>query len=66
MGREVVVAVTDGRLDFGPWEQIFCAESDGRRRAREASFWHIAPCDSLPPTIVDPGTEKKGGSCAQR
>ena len=31
MGREVVVAVTDGRLDFGPWEQIFYAEFDGRR-----------------------------------
>jgi len=34
MGREVVVAVTDGRLDFGPWEQIFYAEFDGRRRKR--------------------------------
>jgi secondary thiamine-phosphate synthase enzyme len=34
MGREVVVAVTDGRLDFGPWEQIFCGEFDGRRRKR--------------------------------
>lgn len=33
-GREVVVAVTDGRLDFGPWEQIFYAEFDGRRRKR--------------------------------
>ena len=31
MGREVVVAVTDGRLDFGPWEQIFYGEFDGRR-----------------------------------
>ena len=30
MGREVVVAVTDGRLDFGPWEQIFYGEFDGR------------------------------------
>jgi thiamine phosphate synthase YjbQ (UPF0047 family) len=29
MGREVVVAVTDGRLDFGPWEQIFYGEFDG-------------------------------------
>ena len=32
MGREVVVAVTEGRLDFGPWEQIFYGEFDGRRR----------------------------------
>ena len=32
MGREVVVAVTDGRLDFGPWEQIFYGEFDGLRR----------------------------------
>lgn len=34
MGREVVVAVTDGLLDFGPWEQIFYGEFDGRRRKR--------------------------------
>ena len=34
MGREVVVAITDGELDFGPWEQIFYAEFDGRRRKR--------------------------------
>ena len=34
MGREVVVAVTNGRLDFGPWEQIFYAEFDGKRRKR--------------------------------
>ena len=34
MGREVVVAITRGRLDFGPWEQIFYAEFDGRRRKR--------------------------------
>lgn len=34
MGREVVVAVTKGQLDFGPWEQIFYAEFDGRRRKR--------------------------------
>lgn len=34
MGREVVVAITDGALDFGPWEQIFYAEFDGRRRKR--------------------------------
>lgn len=31
MGREVVVAVTDGKLDFGPWEQIFYGEFDGKR-----------------------------------
>ena len=30
MGREVVVAITDGKLDFGPWEQIFYGEFDGR------------------------------------
>ncbi|MGC9398894.1 MAG: secondary thiamine-phosphate synthase enzyme YjbQ [Anaerolineae bacterium] len=34
MGREVVVAVTGGQLDFGPWEQIFYAEFDGRRPKR--------------------------------
>jgi secondary thiamine-phosphate synthase enzyme len=34
MGREVVVAVTRGRLDFGPWEQIFYGEFDGNRRKR--------------------------------
>lgn len=34
MGREVVVAVTDGRLDFGPWEQIFYGEFDGKRKKR--------------------------------
>jgi secondary thiamine-phosphate synthase enzyme len=34
MGREVVVAITDGELDFGPWEQIFYGEFDGRRRKR--------------------------------
>ena len=33
-GREVVVAITDGALDFGPWEQIFYGEFDGRRRKR--------------------------------
>jgi secondary thiamine-phosphate synthase enzyme len=33
-GREVVVAITKGRLDFGTWEQIFYAEFDGRRRKR--------------------------------
>lgn len=34
MGREVVVAVTDGRLDFGPWEQIFYGEFDGMRQKK--------------------------------
>ena len=34
MGREVVVAITDGQLDFGPWEQIFYGEFDGRRPKR--------------------------------
>ena len=34
MGREVVVAITDGRLDFGTWEQIFYGEYDGKRRKR--------------------------------
>jgi len=34
MGREVVVAVTEGRLDFGPWEQIFYGEFDGQRNKR--------------------------------
>ncbi|MDH4241993.1 MAG: secondary thiamine-phosphate synthase enzyme YjbQ [Phycisphaerae bacterium] len=34
MGREVVVAVTEGKLDFGPWERIFYGEFDGKRRKR--------------------------------
>jgi secondary thiamine-phosphate synthase enzyme len=34
MGREVVVAITNGRLDFGPWEQIFYGEFDGKRQKR--------------------------------
>jgi secondary thiamine-phosphate synthase enzyme len=34
MGREVVVAITKGKLDFGPWEQIFYGEFDGRRKKR--------------------------------
>jgi secondary thiamine-phosphate synthase enzyme len=34
MGRETVIAVTEGKLDFGPWEQIFYGEFDGRRRKR--------------------------------
>jgi len=34
MGREVVVAITNGKLDFGPWEQVFYGEFDGRRQKR--------------------------------
>jgi secondary thiamine-phosphate synthase enzyme len=34
MGREVIVAITNGQLDFGPWEQIFYGEFDGRRKKR--------------------------------
>ncbi|MCK9420542.1 MAG: secondary thiamine-phosphate synthase enzyme YjbQ [Nitrospirae bacterium] len=34
MGREAVVAITEGKLDFGPWEQIFYGEFDGRRKKR--------------------------------
>lgn len=34
MGREVVIAVTNGKLDFGPWEQVFYGEFDGRRKKR--------------------------------
>ena len=34
MGREVVIAITNGKLDFGPWEQIFYGEFDGQRRKR--------------------------------
>ncbi len=34
MGREVVIAITDGQLDLGPWEQVYYAEFDGRRRKR--------------------------------
>lgn len=34
MGREIVVAITNGKLDFGPWEQIFYGEFDGMRRKR--------------------------------
>lgn len=34
MGREVVVAITEGKLDFGPWEQIFYGEFDGKRNKR--------------------------------
>jgi thiamine phosphate synthase YjbQ (UPF0047 family) len=37
MGREVV-AITEGRLDFGPWEQIFYGEFDGRRKKTRASY----------------------------
>jgi thiamine phosphate synthase YjbQ (UPF0047 family) len=41
MGREVVVAVTEGKLDFGPWEQIFYGEFDGRRRKRGSRFFTV-------------------------
>lgn len=34
MGREVVIAITNGKLDFGPWEQVFYGEFDGQRRKR--------------------------------
>ena len=34
MGREVVIAISEGKLDFGPWEQVFYGEFDGRRRKR--------------------------------
>jgi secondary thiamine-phosphate synthase enzyme len=34
MGRDVTIAITESRLDFGPWEQIFYGEFDGRRRKR--------------------------------
>ena len=34
MGREVVIAITDGKLDFGPWEQVFYGEFDGMRKKR--------------------------------
>ncbi|OQA19588.1 MAG: hypothetical protein BWY64_00767 [bacterium ADurb.Bin363] len=34
MGREVVVAITDGKMDFGPWEQVFYGEFDGKRKKR--------------------------------
>ena len=34
MGREVVIAITEGKLDFGPWEQVFYGEFDGRRNKR--------------------------------
>jgi len=34
MGREVIIAITNGKLDFGPWEQIFYGEFDGRRKKR--------------------------------
>ncbi len=39
MGREVVVAITDGKLDFGPWEQIFYGEFDGRRKKPGSERW---------------------------
>lgn len=46
MDREVVVAVTGGRLDLGPWEQIICGEFDGRRptRVRVKIIGELAAC----------------------
>jgi len=43
MGREVVVAITNGELDFGPWEQIFYGEFDGRRKKTSSckNYWRI-------------------------
>ncbi len=41
MGREVVVAITKGKLDFGPWEQIFYGEFDGRRPKARADLKFI-------------------------
>ena len=46
MGREVVVAVTDGELDFGPWEQIFYGEFDGKRPKRCLLYTSPSPRDS--------------------
>ena len=46
MGREVVVAVTDGRFDFGPWEHIFCGEFDGWRRQTK-SFKKLCAYDFI-------------------
>ena len=37
MGREVVVAITEGKLDFGPWEQIFYGEFDGKKKEEGVS-----------------------------
>ena len=42
MGREVVVAITAGKLDFGPWEQIFYGEFDGGRRGSGANWVNAA------------------------
>ena len=42
MGREVVVAITNGKLDFGPWEQIFYGEFDGKRKKRLGkNYWRV-------------------------
>ena len=53
MGREVVVAITDGKLDFGPWEQIFYGEFDGRRPQAGAGQGHrrmmFGLAQSVPP-----------------
>ena len=47
MGREVVVAITKGKLDFGPWEQIFYGEFDGRRSQRAFADTPPANADAL-------------------
>src|SRR4051812_18820799 len=52
MGREVVVAVTNGKLDFGPWEQIFYGEFDGRRAKRGLV------------KVIGEGTTRTGGATA--
>jgi secondary thiamine-phosphate synthase enzyme len=52
MGREVVVAVTGGRLDFGTWERIFYGEFDGRRRKR--GYWSGSLGSSTPKMCMLP------------
>lgn len=61
MGREVVVAITAGKLDFGPWEQIFIGEFDGGRRKRVlikiiAEYCRMEPERFAPsaPTAIGP------------
>ena len=60
MGREVVVAITKGKLDFGPWEQIFYGEFDGRRQKASAGEDHrrvglIGRCLVICASAVPPG-----------
>ena len=54
MGREVVVAVTAGRLDFGPWEQIFYGEFDGRRREAGVGqdYWRVGALRAIVAVIA--------------